>query len=58
MGTNSLWQRFQQFYLHYDDLGFSLDISRMRFSRRFPRKDASIKTKASEPETEEFSRIR
>src|SRR6476620_8400868 len=31
MGTNSLWQRFQQFYLHYDDLGFSLDISRMRF---------------------------
>ena len=35
MATNSLWQRFQQYYLHYDDLGFSLDISRMRFPDGF-----------------------
>ncbi|MBA3544615.1 MAG: glucose-6-phosphate isomerase [Chthoniobacterales bacterium] len=31
MATNSLWPRFQQYFLRYDDLGFSLDISRMRF---------------------------
>ena len=35
MATNSLWQRFQRYYLHYDDLGFSLDISRMRFPDGF-----------------------
>jgi glucose-6-phosphate isomerase len=35
MATNSLWQRFQQYYVHYDDLGFSLDISRMRFPDGF-----------------------
>ena len=35
MATNSLWQRFQQYYLHYDDIGFSLDISRMRFPDGF-----------------------
>ena len=35
MATNSLWQRFQQYYLHYNDLGFSLDISRMRFPDGF-----------------------
>jgi len=35
MATNFLWQRFQQFYLYYDDLGFSLDISRMRFPDGF-----------------------
>jgi len=35
MATSSLWQRFQQYYLHYDDIGFSLDISRMRFPDRF-----------------------
>ena len=32
---NSLWQRFQNYYLGYDDLGFSLDISRMRFPDGF-----------------------
>ncbi len=35
MASQSLWQRFQQFYLRYDDLGFSLDISRMRFPDDF-----------------------
>ena len=28
----SLWDRFQQYYVANDELGFSLDISRMRFS--------------------------
>ena len=28
----SLWERFQQYYVANEDLGFSLDISRMRFS--------------------------
>lgn len=31
----SLWQRFQQHYLEYEELGFSLDISRMRFGDEF-----------------------
>src|ERR1044071_5319571 len=31
MATDSLWQRFQNYFLRYDDLGFTLDISRMRF---------------------------
>jgi glucose-6-phosphate isomerase len=31
MASQSLWQRFQEYYLRYDDLGFSIDISRMRF---------------------------
>ena len=35
MATQSLWQRFQQYYLRYDDLGFSIDISRMRFPEGF-----------------------
>ena len=35
MGTNSLWQRFQKYFLRYDDLGFSIDISRMRFPDDF-----------------------
>src|SRR3982751_3896032 len=35
MTTQSLWQRFQQYYLRYDDPGFSLDISRMRFPDGF-----------------------
>jgi glucose-6-phosphate isomerase len=28
----SLWERFQQYYLAHDELGVSLDVSRMRFS--------------------------
>ncbi|MBA3607058.1 MAG: glucose-6-phosphate isomerase [Chthoniobacterales bacterium] len=35
MASQSLWQRFQRHYLRYDDLGFSLDISRMRFPDGF-----------------------
>ena len=35
MPSSSLWQRFQQYFVHYDDLGFSLDISRMRFPDDF-----------------------
>jgi glucose-6-phosphate isomerase len=31
MASSSLWQRFQRYFLEYRDLGFSLDISRMRF---------------------------
>ena len=31
MSSSSLWQRFQQHSLYYRDLGFSLDISRMKF---------------------------
>jgi glucose-6-phosphate isomerase len=35
MPSSSLWQRFQRYFVHYDDLGFSLDISRMRFPDDF-----------------------
>jgi glucose-6-phosphate isomerase len=35
MASQSLWQRFQDHYLSYDDLGFSIDISRMRFPDDF-----------------------
>src|ERR1043166_6178002 len=35
MATSSLWPRFQKYFLRYDDLGFSIDISRMRFSDGF-----------------------
>jgi glucose-6-phosphate isomerase len=35
MASSSLWQRFQQYFLRYDDLGFSVDISRMRFADDF-----------------------
>ena len=35
MPSSSLWQRFQQYFLCYDDLGFSIDISRMTFSDDF-----------------------
>ncbi|MBA3834019.1 MAG: glucose-6-phosphate isomerase [Chthoniobacterales bacterium] len=33
--STSIWQRFQEYFLRYDDLGFSLDISRMRFPDDF-----------------------
>jgi hypothetical protein len=36
MATNSLWQRYQQYFLRYDDLGFSLDISRRAFLDSLP----------------------
>jgi hypothetical protein len=31
MGSSSVWQRFQNYFLRYDDLDFSVDISRMKF---------------------------
>jgi len=35
MSSQSLWPRFQQYFLRYDDIGFSMDISRMRFADDF-----------------------
>jgi glucose-6-phosphate isomerase len=35
MSSSSLWQRFQQYFLCYRDLGFCLDISRMKFQDDF-----------------------
>ncbi len=35
MNSTSLWQRFQQYFLRYEDLGFSIDISRMDFPTEF-----------------------
>src|SRR5712692_8626927 len=35
MAASSLWQRFQQYFLRYDDLDFSIDISRMKFPDDF-----------------------
>ena len=29
--SNSLWDRFQKHFLRYPDLGFAMDVSRMRF---------------------------
>src|SRR5258705_5662256 len=31
MASSSLWQRFQRYFLECRELGFSLDISRMKF---------------------------
>ena len=31
MASSSLWQRFQRYFLEYRELGFSIDISRMKF---------------------------
>src|SRR2546429_7826988 len=33
----SLWQRFQKYFLRYTDIGFTIDISRMRFADDFLR---------------------
>jgi glucose-6-phosphate isomerase len=35
MTTSSVWLRFQKYFLRYQDLGFSLDISRMNFPTDF-----------------------
>jgi len=35
VASSSLWQRFQQYFLYYHDLDFSLDISRMKFPEDF-----------------------
>src|SRR5437867_4655526 len=31
MASSSLWQRFQRHFVRYDELGFSIDVSRMKF---------------------------
>ncbi len=33
--STSLWDRFQRLFVRYDDLGFSIDISRMNFADDF-----------------------
>lgn len=35
MASSSVWQRFQNYFLRYDDLDFSVDISRMTFPDGF-----------------------
>ncbi|MGC1481203.1 MAG: glucose-6-phosphate isomerase [Chthoniobacterales bacterium] len=35
MDSTSLWARFQEYFLRYDDLGISVDVSRMRFADDF-----------------------
>ena len=35
MAESSLWQRFQRYFLRCDDLGFSIDISRMKLPEDF-----------------------
>ena len=35
MASASNWQRFQEHFLEYEDLGFSIDVSRMRFADDF-----------------------
>jgi glucose-6-phosphate isomerase len=35
MASSSLWPRFQKYFLRYDDLDLSIDISRMRFPDDF-----------------------
>ncbi|HWB58355.1 MAG TPA: glucose-6-phosphate isomerase [Chthoniobacteraceae bacterium] len=35
MIVSSLWDRFQKHFLRYEDLGISLDVSRMRFTNDF-----------------------
>jgi glucose-6-phosphate isomerase len=35
MGSSSLWQRFQNYFLRYDNLDFSIDFSRMKFPDDF-----------------------
>ena len=35
MSSSALWQRYQEHFLAYEDLGFSIDVSRMRFGDDF-----------------------
>src|SRR6266568_4530808 len=46
MAASSLWQRFQQYFLYYGDLAFSIDISRMRFPDDFFEKMQPLTEKA------------
>src|SRR4051812_1832909 len=48
MSDASLWSRFRQYLVRYDDIGFTLDVSRMRFPADFidgmkPRIEAAFK---------------
>ena len=48
MPSSSLWQRFQRYFLRYENLGFCIDISRMNFADDFfaemqPRVDKAFK---------------
>src|ERR1700719_684433 len=44
--TSSLWPRFQKYFLRYDDLDFSIDVSRMRFADGFFEQMAPLVAKA------------
>jgi glucose-6-phosphate isomerase len=46
MSSSSLWPRFQKYFLRYDDLDFSIDISRMRFGDDFFEKMRPLVEKA------------
>jgi len=46
MTSSSLWPRFQKYFLGYDDLQFSIDISRMRFADGFFEKMQPLVRKA------------
>src|SRR3977135_3964920 len=46
MTSSSLWPRFQKYLLRYNDLDFSIDISRMRFSDTFFEKMRPLVEKA------------
>ena len=35
LSKQQLWQRFQQYYSHYPELGLALDLSRMNFPEGF-----------------------
>jgi glucose-6-phosphate isomerase len=35
MASSSLWQRFQRYFVRYHDIGFSIDVSRMKFPDDF-----------------------
>ena len=35
VSSSPLWSRFQEYFVAYDDVGFSLDVSRMRFADDF-----------------------
>lgn len=35
LSKEQLWQRFQEYYLEYPDLGLALDVSRMRFPAEY-----------------------
>ena len=48
MNEPSLWQRFNAYFLKYQDLGFSIDISRMRFEDDFFQKLTPLMQRAFE----------